>query len=98
MGADVIGISSQRSDQQAAFVEHAALPFALLSDVDLRVGTALQLPAFRVAGTYRYKRQTLLLDEAGRIRHTQMPITDPAESVTEMLHALRERTCQPWLS
>jgi DNA-binding HxlR family transcriptional regulator/peroxiredoxin len=89
-GADVIGISSQRTDQQAAFAAHARLPFALLSDIDLRVGTALRLPAFRVAGGDRYKRQTLLLDEAGTVRQTQMPITDPAGSVTEMLGIVRK--------
>jgi DNA-binding HxlR family transcriptional regulator/peroxiredoxin len=89
-GADVVGISSQRTDQQTAFAEHAGLPFALLSDVDLRVGTAMRLPAFRVAGTDRYKRQTLLLDETGTVRHAQMPITDPAGSVTEMLGVVRE--------
>lgn len=88
-GADIVGISSQRTDQQAAFAEHARLPFALLSDVDLRVGTALRLPAFRVAGTDRYKRQTLLLDRTGTVRYAQMPITDPAGSVTEMLSAVR---------
>ncbi len=88
-GADVVGISSQRPDQQAAFAEHATLPFRLLSDVDLRVGTALRLPAFRVAGTDRYKRQTLLIDPTGTVRHAQMPITDPAGAVTEMLASVR---------
>jgi peroxiredoxin/DNA-binding HxlR family transcriptional regulator len=91
-GADVVGVSSQRTDQQAAFAAHAALPFPLLSDVDLRVGTALRLPAFRVAGTDRYKRQTLLIDPTGTVRHAQMPITDPAGSVTEMLAAVRTLT------
>jgi DNA-binding HxlR family transcriptional regulator/peroxiredoxin len=94
-GADVAGVSSQRTDQQAAFAEHAALPFPLLSDVDLRVGTALRLPAFRVAGADRYKRQTLLLDPTGTIRHAQMPITDPAGSVAEMLDVVRELAGQP---
>lgn len=88
-GATVLGVSSQRTEDQAAFAEHAALPFDLLSDVDLRVGTALRLPAFRVAGTDRYKRQTLLLDHAGTVRHAQMPITDPSGSVTDMLATLR---------
>jgi DNA-binding HxlR family transcriptional regulator/peroxiredoxin len=89
-GAEILGISSQRTDQQAAFAEHARLPFPLLSDIDLRVGTALRLPAFRVAGGDRYKRQTLLLDETGTVRETQMPITDPAGSVIEMLDLVRE--------
>jgi len=31
----------------------------------------------------------LLLDRAGTVRHVQMPITDPAGSVTEMLRAVR---------
>ena len=88
-GADVVGISSQRTDHQAAFAEHADLPFPLLSDVDLRVGTALRLPAFRVAGADRFKRQTLLLDPTGTVRHAQMPITDPAGAVAEMLDAAR---------
>jgi DNA-binding HxlR family transcriptional regulator/peroxiredoxin len=91
-GADVVGISSQRADQQAAFAAHAGIPFALLSDVDLRAGTALRLPAFRVAGADRYKRQTLLLDPDGMVRHVQMPITDPAGSVSEMLAAVRTLT------
>lgn len=89
-GADVVGISSQRTDQQAAFAEHAGLPFPLLSDVDLRLGTAMRLPAFRVAGTDRYKRQSLLVDDTGTVRHAQMPITDPAGSVTEMLDVVRQ--------
>ena len=59
-----------RAHQQAAFADHAGLPFDLLSDVDLRLGTALRLPAFRVAGGDRYKRQTLLLDETGTVRST----------------------------
>ncbi len=93
-GADVVGVSSQATEEQAAFADHAGLPFPLLSDVELRLSTALRLPAFRVAGTDRYKRQTLLLDAAGTVRHAQMPITDPAGSVTEMLSTLRALTDQ----
>lgn len=91
-GADVVGISSQRTDQQRAFAEHVRLPFPLLSDLDLHLATALRLPVFRAAGTDRYKRQTLLIDPTGTVRHAQMPITDPAGSVTEMLAAVRRRT------
>ncbi len=60
MGAGVVGVSSQRPEEQRAFADHAGLPFDLLSDTELRVGTALRLPAFRVAGNDRYKRQTTL--------------------------------------
>ena len=60
VGAGVVGVSSQRPEEQRAFADHAGLPFDLLSDTEPRVGTALRLPAFRVAGNDRYKRQTTL--------------------------------------
>lgn len=89
-GADVVGVSTQRCDEQAAFVRHSGLPFRLLSDTGAKVGAALRLPLLRVAGIDRYKRHSLLLDDAGVVRHVQPAITDPAGSVTEMLSALGE--------
>ncbi|NNM46279.1 winged helix-turn-helix transcriptional regulator [Knoellia koreensis] len=89
-GAHVAGISTQRSDEQAAFAAHARLPFPLASDQDARLAAALRLPAFRVAGVDRFKRQSLLVDPDGVVRHVQMPVTDPAGSVTEMLEVVRE--------
>ncbi len=89
-GARVHGVSTQRPDQLAAFAEHAALPFPLLSDADGRLTAALLLPTFRAAGTDRLKRATLLLDRAATVRAVQFPVTDPAGSVTEMLRLVRE--------
>lgn len=91
LDCDVLGVSTQRPDQQAAFAAHARLPFRLLSDQDGRLAAALRLPMFRVAGTDRLKRQSFLADPAGQIRFVQFPITDPADSVTDMLTALREQ-------
>ncbi|KNX39618.1 winged helix-turn-helix transcriptional regulator [Luteipulveratus halotolerans] len=88
-GADVVGVSTQRPDQQEAFAMHADLPFALRSDQDLRLAAALRLPTFRASGAERFKRQSLLLDADGIIRHVQMPVTDPAGSVEEMLTVVR---------
>ena len=88
-GSEVLGVSTQRPDQLAAFAAHAKLPFRLVSDQDGLLAAALRLPVFRAAGTDRFKRQSLLLDPAGTVRFTQMPITDPAASVTEMLSAVR---------
>ena len=85
LGCGVYGVSTQRPDQQAAFAEFADLPFLLLSDEDTRLGASLRLPMFRAAGVDRFKRQSLLVDPAGTVRHVQMPITDPAGSVDEML-------------
>ncbi|QIK67985.1 redoxin domain-containing protein [Nocardioides sp. HDW12B] len=91
-GADVVGVSSQRPDELRAFGDHVGAPFPLLSDDDLRLASTLRLPVFRSAGQERYKRQTLLLDPAGVVRAAQMPITDPAGSVAEMLAELTRLT------
>jgi DNA-binding HxlR family transcriptional regulator/peroxiredoxin len=90
LGARVRGVSTQRPDQLRAFAEHARLPFPLLSDQDARLAAALRLPTFRVAGTDRLKRLTLLLDPSAVVRAVQFPITDPAGSVDAMLTRLEE--------
>jgi peroxiredoxin len=87
-GAQVRGVSTQRPDQLAAFVDHARLPFPLLSDQDNKLAAGLLLPTFRAAGTDRFKRLTLLVDPAAVIRAVQFPVTDPAASVDEMLARL----------
>lgn len=88
-GATVHGVSTQRPDQLAAFAEHAALPFALLSDTDLRLAALLRLPTFRAAGVDRLKRLTLVLDRARFIRGALFPVTDPAGSVDDALALVR---------
>lgn len=85
LGADVVGVSTQRTDELAAFVAFAQLPFRLVSDADTLLAAHLRLPLFRVSGQERYKRQTLLVSPEGSIAHVQMPISDPAGSVAEML-------------
>lgn len=92
LGCELYGISTQRPDQQAAFASWASLPFRLLSDPDARMSAALRLPLFRAAGMDRYKRQSLLLGPGGVVWHTQMPITDPAGSVDEMLERVASLT------
>lgn len=88
-GAALRGVSTQRPDQLAAFVEHAKLPYPLLSDQDSRLAAGLLLPTFRVAGADRFKRLTLLVDPGRVVRTVQFPITDPAGSVDEMLALVR---------
>ncbi|CAN7184887.1 winged helix-turn-helix transcriptional regulator [Knoellia sp. LjRoot47] len=84
-GVVVHGVSTQRPDQQAAFAEHAGLPYVLLSDEDLRLAGSLRLPTFRSGGVDRLKRCTLVLDPAGVVRAVQAPVTDPAASALEVL-------------
>ncbi|MFD7077368.1 winged helix-turn-helix transcriptional regulator [Nocardioides sp. NPDC059952] len=92
LGARVVGVSTQRPDQLAAFAEHADLPYDLASDADGVAAGAYRLPVFRAGGADRLKRVSLLLDPAGVVRHVQAPITDPGGSVEDMLTVLRERT------
>lgn len=89
LGVDVIGVSTQRTDELAAFAGSARLPYPLASDGDTLLAAHLRLPLFRASGQERYKRQTLLISPEGSIAHVQMPITDPAGSVAEMLEAIR---------
>ncbi|MFD6141132.1 winged helix-turn-helix transcriptional regulator [Promicromonospora sp. NPDC060271] len=89
LGADVIGISTQRTDELAAFADFSRLPYRLASDGDALLAAHLRLPLFRTAGQERYKRQTLLVSPSGSVAHVQMPITDPAGSVTDMLETIR---------
>jgi DNA-binding HxlR family transcriptional regulator/peroxiredoxin len=91
-GAQVRGVSTQRPDQLAAFVDHAQLPFPLLSDQDSKLAAGLLLPTFRAAGVDRFKRLTLLVDPAAVIRAVQFPVTDPAGSVVEMLELVRGKS------
>lgn len=90
LGATVRGVSSQRPDELDAFARSAGLPFALLSDEDNALAAALRLPTFRVAGTLRLKRLTLVVDPDRVIRAVQYPITDPAQSVLDALAVVTE--------
>ncbi|MFE6965295.1 winged helix-turn-helix transcriptional regulator [Agromyces sp. NPDC057679] len=89
-GAVVVGVSTQRADQQLRFAEHAGLGYPLAADPDGRLAVALRLPTFRVAGAERYKRQSLLVDPDGVVQAVQAPITDPAASAEQMLERVRE--------
>ncbi|MBX6355163.1 MAG: winged helix-turn-helix transcriptional regulator [Micromonosporaceae bacterium] len=89
-GATVRGVSMQRPDQLAAFVEFARLPYPLLSDQDSKLAAGLLLPTFRAAGSVHFRRFTLLADPAAVIRAVQFPIDDPAGSVDAMLALVRQ--------
>lgn len=87
-GADVIGVSTQRPDEQAAFAAKERIAFPLVSDQDLRLTGALRLPTFRAAGADRLKRATLLVRHDREIRGVLYPIDDPAGSVDDALTLL----------
>jgi peroxiredoxin len=90
LGAQVIGLSAQPAAEQAAFAEREHLPFALLSDPDLRLAAAVSLPTFEAAGMRLYKRITLVVEE-GTITKAFYPVFPPDQNAAEVLVWLRER-------
>jgi DNA-binding HxlR family transcriptional regulator/peroxiredoxin len=84
-GAEVVGVSTQRPEEQAAFASKARLSYTLLSDQQLHLAAALRLPTFHAAGRDHLKRLTLVIDGDRTIRHVLYPITDPVTSIEEAL-------------
>ncbi|HEX3680032.1 MAG TPA: peroxiredoxin [Galbitalea sp.] len=69
----VFGLSSQTTDYQSEAVERLHLPFAMLSDPELKLAEALSLPTFEVEGMRLYKRLTLIVRN-GIIEHVFYPV------------------------
>lgn len=93
LGATVIGISAQSPAEQLEFAEREHIPFALLSDGDLRLAEELRLPTFEAAGMTLYKRLTLIA-EGGRIIKAFYPVFPPDRNAAEALAWLREQTAR----
>jgi len=89
LGAAVVGVSTQRPSEQAAFAAANGIRFPLLSDAELELTTALRLPTFRVGGTTRLRRLTLVVDHDRVVRATLFPIPDVTGSVEEALRVVR---------
>mgnify|MGYP001964728504 FL=1 len=73
LGANVYGLSTQDTEYQSEAVERLHLPFPLLSDAQLVLTKALQLPTFTFAGLELIKRLTLII-RAGRIEEVFYPV------------------------
>jgi peroxiredoxin len=84
LGVDhLFGLSTQDSDYQREVAERLHLPFAILSDIDLKFTKALRLPTFEVGGVTLLKRLTLVIDD-GRITHVFYPVFPPDKSAQEV--------------
>jgi peroxiredoxin len=84
LGVDhLFGLSTQDSEYQREAAERLHLPFAILSDADLKFTKALRLPTFEVEGMTLLKRLTLVIDE-GQITHVFYPVFPPDKSAQEV--------------
>ena len=91
LGADhLFGLSTQATDYQREAAERLHLPFALLSDTDLRLTEALNLPTMTVAGMRLLKRITLVLRDALIVK-VFYPVFPPDEAPAQVEAWLRGR-------
>ena len=84
----VFGLSTQTTEYQQEAATRLHLPFALLSDAELALTKALDLPTFEAAGATLLKRLTMIISDA-RIDHALYPVFPPDKSAAAVLDWLR---------
>src|SRR5215204_92305 len=89
--AHVYGLSTQDTPYQREAAERLKLPFPVLSEANLELARALNLPTLSAAGMILLKRMALVIDD-GVITKVFYPVFPPdknAEEIVAWLHASR---------
>jgi peroxiredoxin len=73
LGASVYGLSTQTTDYQREMAERLHLPFPVLSDADLRLTRALNLPTFQY-GDWTLLKRFCLIVRGKTITHVIYPV------------------------
>ena len=94
LGAEVVGMSAQTLADQVEFIEREHIPYAVVSDPDLRLAAALDLPTFEIAGMRLYRRITLIV-QAGTIEHVFYPVFPPDRNAADVVAWLQGPTVSP---
>jgi peroxiredoxin len=85
LGVDhLFGLSTQDTAYQREAAERLHLPFAILSDTDLALTKALNLPTFTTAGMTLLKRLALVID-GGVIRQVFYPVFPPDQNAAQVI-------------
>lgn len=87
--AAVFGLSTQDSAYQREARDRLQLPFELLSDEDLALAKAIDMPLFEADGMTLMKRLTLIIRD-GRIEHVLYPVFPPGRSAADVIDWLRD--------
>jgi peroxiredoxin len=87
-GARVAGLSAQPLEEQVEFAERNGMPFPVISDPELALGSALNLPTFDIAGLRLYKRMALVVEQ-GLIVKVFYPVFPPDRNAADVLAWLR---------
>jgi peroxiredoxin len=91
LGAKVFGLSTQITEYQLEAKGRLHLPFELLSDCDLHLANALELPMFEIEGKYLIKRVTFIAKN-GKIVKVFYPVFPPDRNASEVIDWLKENT------
>jgi peroxiredoxin len=94
LGARVLGLSAQSLEDQHEFAERVGLPYPIISDPELDLAAALNLPTFETSGLKLYKRITLIVREH-RIVHVFYPVFPPDEAAANVLRQLQADAREP---
>ena len=90
LGISVAGLSAQSLADQLEFAERNRMPFPVVADPERRLGAALGLPTFEIAGMTLYKRLTLVAENA-RVVKVFYPVFPPDANAGDVLAYLRSR-------
>ena len=89
LGGRVFGLSTQDTAYQQEAADRLELPYPLLSDEDLALATALDLPRWDHLGTTLLRRHTLLI-RGGRIERVLYPVFPSDSDAAQAIAWLRE--------
>jgi len=84
----LFGVSTQDKAYQSEAASRLHLPFPLLSDADLALGKALDLPGMEIAGAYLHKRLTMIARD-GVIAKVFYPVFPPDQDAENVIAWLR---------
>jgi peroxiredoxin len=85
LGVDrIYGLSTQDTGYQREAVERLHLPFAVLSDAELKLARALNLPTFSVAGMTLLKRMALVIED-GVVAKVFYPVFPPDKNAADVV-------------
>ena len=90
LGVRVGGLSAQTLDDQLEFAARNRMPFPVVADPERRLGAALGLPTFEIAGLTLYKRVTLVAEDATIVK-VFYPVFPPDANAGDVLTWLRSR-------
>src|SRR5579863_2006556 len=83
-GCRIFGLSTQDTEYQKEMADRLRLPFPVLSDIDLKLTTALGLPTMEVAGTTLLRRLAWIADN-GVIGKVFYPVFPPDRNAADVV-------------